>query len=262
MTNWIQKSIEIANAKGYLDKLQAVYPINSNDLRTIPEETLKEIKEALESHSNPSLIKVLLDLEKFPIDDPYIGTLRAESEQIIKNPETANRIGKTLQAIGYKDLVSLAQSPKAHSRQMGSSFRNWLRSQEYEFRGTTDFLEKSESGLCFLDGNDVRLKEYANKKLGFELGDTKKGIDFVFRKGRKFCIGEAKFITTYGGTQTNQLDVALEVAELNQNEKDVYSAAVLDGVVWFNGAYLEKIQKREKLNIMTSLIFKEFVESF
>ena len=178
------------------------------------------------------------------------------------NPEATDRIGKKLMSYSIEDLLSMAQAPKMPSRQMGNSFRRWLRTQGYEFIEVGEFQSTNETTLLFLDGNDTSLKQYVNENLGLTLGDTRKGIDFVFRKGNRFCIGEAKFITTPGGTQTNQLDVALEVAEINEKARNVYSAAILDGVVWFYGPYLSKIKSRSNLNVMTSLLFQEFVASF
>lgn len=262
MFNWIQKSLNIANGKGYLDRLQKVYPINQNDQRLISNSTVESLKKALDNESNSYLIREFLKLEKFPIDDPYIGVLRMDPELLDKNPMTVNRIGNKLRSIGFDELISLAKSPMTPSRQMGNSFRNWLRLQSYEFRKPLNFHEASESKLLFLDGNDENLKYYVNHKLGMELGDTRKGIDFVFRKRKKFCIGETKFITNYGGTQTNQLDVALDIADMNQQSQDIFTAAILDGVVWYNNTYLGKIKKRPDLNIMTCLLFQEFVESF
>ncbi|MEM0135080.1 MAG: hypothetical protein QXU18_07640 [Thermoplasmatales archaeon] len=262
MSNWVQRSIEFANGEGYLDNLQSVYPIKSNGLRSISDETIRRIKDAYSRKSNRDLILESLKLDKFPIDDPYVGVLRMNPKLIDKNPETINRIGKMLQSFDLDVLISKARAPKTPSRQMGNSFKKWLRSLGYDFRDTIEFHSTREPDLFFLDGSDKTLKLYVNDKLKLNLNDTKKGIDFVFRKGDKFCIGEAKFITDYGGTQTNQLDVALEIAELNKKQLNIYSAAVLDGVAWFNSGYKDKIKKREQYNIMTSLIFKEFVESF
>lgn len=262
MINWVEKSVAITSEIGYLDKLQSVYRINLNDLRPIPKSSVDLIKKAYNRKSSSELIKIFLDLEKFPIDDPYIGMLRMNRDLIDKNQETTDRIGRELFSYNLDDLISMAQSRKAPSRQMGNSFRSWIRSQGYEFLNTSDFNERQKTSLLFLDGSDTRLKEYVSQELRLELGDTRKGIDFVLRKDTKFCFGEAKFITNYGGTQTNQLDIALDVAELNQKRQNVFSAAILDGVAWLHDAYLRKIQRRSNLNILTSLIFKEFAESF
>ncbi|MDI6788906.1 MAG: restriction endonuclease, partial [Planctomycetota bacterium] len=66
MNEWIQKSIKIANSPGYLDKLQAVYPVTIESERPLPQEIKTQLKEAFERKDNLRLIKTLLALDKFP----------------------------------------------------------------------------------------------------------------------------------------------------------------------------------------------------
>lgn len=263
MSQWVQESIEIAKEEGYLDRLQTIYAVSLNHSRTIPDEKISRIRDAYESGTIEGLIRELLDLEKFPIDDPYIGSFRAKPELIERNPETIERIGKKLLSHSFEELLSKAQEPKAPSRQLGNAFRTWLRSKGYKFLSLTEFQKYKCSDPIFLDGNDITLKKYISSKLGSALGDTRKGVDFVFSKGKKFCFGEAKFISTPGGTQTNQLDIALDIADMNRtSHPDIYSAAILDGIIWFYPPYLNKITTRSNHNVMTSLLFEKFVASF
>ncbi|MHB1679410.1 MAG: hypothetical protein ACYCTB_02735 [bacterium] len=77
----------------------------------------------------------------------------------------------------------------------------------------------------------------------------------------KYCFGEAKFITSYGGTQTNQLDIALNVADMNI-KNNIETIAVIDGVAWLYDSYLNKIKSRKNKNIMTALLLDKFLSEF
>ena len=43
MNRWIEKSVKLANSKGYFDKLLDVYPIEVGINREIPQEVIDEI---------------------------------------------------------------------------------------------------------------------------------------------------------------------------------------------------------------------------
>lgn len=64
MNEWVRKSIEIANAPGYLDKLHEVYPVVPEGERKIPAETEEELRTAHRRKDKIKLIKALLKLDK------------------------------------------------------------------------------------------------------------------------------------------------------------------------------------------------------
>jgi len=264
MEDWIKKSKEIANGDGYLDKLSHIYPAQSNKERTINPEDIVIIKKAYDiSRENKSyieLINKLLDLDRFPIDDPYISMFRRKRDLIENNPNTVKRIGEIITSMDWDSLLKEIRKPKSASRQMGNSFKKWLQ-DKYKFICYTEFKYYKSDDLVFLKGSDSILKKYVNDELNIGLSDTKKGLDVLFRKNRRFCFGEAKFITDSGGTQTNQLNLALEVLN-DSREPDVYSFAILDGIVWFDGNYIKKINERKGQNIITAILFDEFVQQF
>ncbi len=76
MNEWVQKSIEIANGKGYLDKLHEVYPVLQEVEREISAEVKKDLRKIYKTGDNLELIKTLLKLPKFPVKDPYVAFLR------------------------------------------------------------------------------------------------------------------------------------------------------------------------------------------
>ncbi|GAG71317.1 unnamed protein product, partial [marine sediment metagenome] len=46
MNEWVRKSIEAANAPGYLDRLHEVYPVTREAAREIPLEIKEDLRDA------------------------------------------------------------------------------------------------------------------------------------------------------------------------------------------------------------------------
>jgi len=255
MNRWIQKSISLANSQGYLDKLFKVYPIELGDTRDVPDSIKKEVKKAFRTENKVNLIKELLRLPKFPIDDPYIASLRRHPFLLTKNPETIERISKKLFSMGLDAVLELAGKPKSPSRQLGHSFKKWLRDLDYPFLEEGEFKQCSD--IAFLEGSDKKLKEFAIKELGIR--ELRKGIDFVLKKRDKFVLGEAKFLTDYGGTQNNQFNDAISVAKIKKD--NVIGIAVLDGIVWFkSNAYIHRTIKTLNGIALSVLLLENFIE--
>ena len=259
MNEWTAKSVEIANSAGYLDRLSEIYQINPNPERQIPPEALPIIKELHEKKNAPGLVKKLIELKKlkelkkFPIDDPYVGCL-SYSDIFSKNPKTVERIGNRLLEFDYNALITLCKQPKSGTRQLGHMFKHWIKKLGFPSFNEADF-NRSEK-ICLLDGSDKSLMEHVNSRLG---GSLDKGIDLVLKvKPNNFVIGEVKFITASGGTQTNQLNVALNLT--NESIAKTASIAIVDGAVWFNNSYRKKVTEKEK-PIMSALLLKDYIES-
>ncbi len=112
MNKWIKKSIEIANAPGYLDKLSKIYVMNVNPERPLDTAVEQSIQKAFKGRNTKNLIKLLLEAEIFPVKDSYIGFIRAKKDSIDQNPETVERIGKRLYGLGLEKLLQEATRPK------------------------------------------------------------------------------------------------------------------------------------------------------
>ena len=123
MNKWVQKSIKLANSQGYLDRLFEIYPIETGNPRQIPETLKKEIQKAFKDKNKVELIKKLLKLPKFPIDDPYIASIRRHPFLLQKNPKTIERITGKLFSMDVETILDLGSSPKSLSRQLGYSFK-------------------------------------------------------------------------------------------------------------------------------------------
>jgi hypothetical protein len=84
MNEWIRKSIEIAHSTDYLDKLHEVYPVSHEAQRDLPEENEKKLRQLCEAGDDLELLRELLKLPKFPINDPYVAFLRRDERALEK----------------------------------------------------------------------------------------------------------------------------------------------------------------------------------
>ncbi len=256
MNKWVEKSIRLANSNGYLDKLFEVYPVNLNLNRSIPDELKENIQIAFDRKDKKELIKELLKFTKFPIDDPYVASLRRYSHLLDKNPETINRLGDRLLLIGIENIIKMAAKPKSSSRQFGNIFQNWLNSFQYPILSQEEFSKCKR--ISFLKGSDNELKKFAKSEL--KIKKLNRRPDFILKTRSKFVLGEAKFLTDYGGTQNNQFDNALKITKIKG--KNYEGIAVLDGIVWFDSNnYMNKKIKRFRNNALSALLLKEFMKN-
>ncbi len=80
-----------------------------------------------------------------------------------------------------------------------------------------------------------------------------KGLDFVARFNKKYVIGEAKFLTDFGGHQNAQFNDAIITIQ-NKHVKAI-TVAILDGVLYIKGnnkMYKDIVTRYKNLNIMSS----------
>ncbi|MGQ9798881.1 MAG: hypothetical protein ACUVRG_06255 [Ignavibacterium sp.] len=116
---------------------------------------------------------------------------------------------------------------------------------------------KDYSGLAFLEGSDEKLKKFAIEELNIR--NLKKGIDFILKTENKFILGEAKFLTDYGGTQNHQFRDAISVASIIKN--NVIGIAILDGIVWFRSdAYMHRTVKSLDGTALSALLLEKFIK--
>lgn len=255
MNEWIKKSIEIVNAQGYLDKLHEVYAVIQETEREIPEGIKGRLKEIYNEGDDIKLIKELLKLPKFPVKDPYVAFLRKREVFIEYNPKTVRRIAKRIRLMGYDEMIESIEEPKEFNRQIGTLFKKWLQKIGYPILNADDF--GNYDGIAFLQGSDAQLKDFANTVLACNLP---KGPDFLAKVRRKYIIGEAKFLTDYGGHQNAQFEDALRL--LRGQKGKAIRIAVLDGVVWIKDRTKMYRTVCQLENVaLTALLLKDFLES-
>lgn len=255
MNKWIQKSIEIAEAPGYLDSLSEVYPVTREAERVLPPEIKAQLKDAYDERDSVRLVKALLELDKFPIKDPYVAFLRRKDIFLIYNPKVIDRLAQTLFSMSFDELISGCEEAKEFNRQIGTLFRKWLLKIGYPFLSEEEFDEYG--GIAFLYGSNGEKMDYANRTLGCNLS---KGLDLLAKAGGNYMIGEAKFLTDSGGHQNAQFEDALRL--LRGKDGKAMRMAVLDGVVWIRGntKMFRTVSGLEE-NVLSALLLKEFLES-
>jgi len=255
MNEWIQRSIELANSEGYLDKLSEVYPVSINAERPLPPSVKKELKTLFDSNDKVDLIKLLVTLDKFPIKDPYVAFLKRDKKAIDINPETVERLADRLHSMGFSTLLKGIEEPKEFNRQIGTLFRRYLPNLGYPVLSPEEF--EDFDGIAFLDCSDAELKNYADKKLKCRLS---KGLDLLAKVHDTYVIGEAKFLTDFGGHQNAQFEDGLRLIKGAAGK--AVRVAVLDGVVWIAGNNkMHRKVKEQTAPIFSALLLKDFLES-
>ncbi len=268
MNKWVEKSINLADSSGYLDKLAIIYPVNLTLARTIDPAEQGKIQDLFNRKQSKELIRELLKLDRFPIDDPYVGFLRKDKEAINRNPKTVRRISSRLYRMGLENLIMGASKEKAPSRQVGQMFRKWIHKVGYPVLSKNEFLNQDK--IAFLDGGDAALVNFAREELGY---GGQKGLDAVLRVGDKFILAETKLITTNGGTQDKSFREGISFIRAKDKKRSIIKIAIFDGVVWIVS---EKARLKEKKRlslyesvtklknneiVLSALLLRDFIES-
>jgi len=254
MNIWAKKTVQLAQSGDYLDRLHEIYPVEPKP-RVIAKEKIHEIEEAFKKKDKIKLIDKLLDLEKFPYKDSYVAFLRKDRTAIQRNPQTINRIFLVLTSMGLQGVIQGVKSPKEANTRRGNSFISWLR-KNFDFVGLDDF-KKSKKGVIFLNASEKELMHYCNNEL--ETG-LQKRPDIVAKVDEKHVVGEAKFLSDFGGNQGRGFDDAIKVAS-NPARKAV-KISLLDGIVWVESkSGLFQSIKNSSLNVFSALLLRNFLQS-
>ena len=257
MNRWTQLSVEYANQRSYLDDLFQIYPTIPEGVRDIDKNIWVDVEKAFKRKDNDALLRKLLALDLFPIKDSYIAYLRRDESAIDRNPRTINRICGRLYEIGLDKIYEKCSEPKETNRQIGPMFREWLRRKSLGIMPVElkEFTANEKDAV--LDASDAAMMEFAKNKLGYK---HNKGLDFLARFNGKYIIGEAKFLTDFGGHQNAQFSDAISTVEAKRVR--AIKIAILDGVLYIKGnnkMYKSITQTYKKYNIMSALVLRDFL---
>ena len=128
---------------------------------------------------------------------------------------------------------------------------------------TSLFLPAFE-GNAVLNASDTEMKRFAKEYLGY---NHDKGLDFVARFNGTYVIGEAKFLTDFGGHQDAQFADAISTlsTELRPNKLNatVIKIAICDGVLYIPGRNKmhRYLTEHDDKIILSSLLLREFLYS-
>ncbi len=259
MNYWTQLSVDFANQRNYLDELFRVYPTIPNGIRKIEKNKWDQIEKFFHKKDQVNLLRALLDLELFPIKDSYVAYLKRDPKAINRNPATVQRLVGRIYGMGLDEIWEKCTEPKETNRQIGPLFRRWLNTGELgaPLEDQTTFLSHNRNAI--LSCGDSELAQFAKNHLGYV---HTKGLDFIARFNGKYIIGEAKFLTDFGGHQNAQFQDAL--ATINHpTGKNTIAIAILDGVLYVPGNNLlyKYIKNNTHQFIMSALVLREYLYS-
>ncbi|MGC2463231.1 MAG: hypothetical protein WA446_20025 [Steroidobacteraceae bacterium] len=257
MNAWTQLSIEYANQRSYLDDLFHVYPTIPDGIREVDGEQWQQVQAAFEARDNTALLGTLLSLDLFPIKDSYVAYLKRDREAIARNPATVARLCGRLYEMGIDEIYRRCSEPKETNRQLGPLFRRWLRSVALGIAPVkaAEFIASADNAI--LDAGDGEMERFAREHLNYTHA---KGLDLVARFNGKYVIGEAKFLTDFGGHQNAQFNDA--IATIKTPDLKAVPIAILDGVLYIEGRnkmYREITTRYADDNIMSALVLREFL---
>lgn len=257
MNYWTKLSIDYANQKSYLDDLFQIYPTIPEGIRDIDINIWKNVEKAYKKKNNTELINELLKLKLFPIKDSYVAYLKRDNTAIKRNPKTINRICGRLYEMDINKIYEKCSEPKETNRQIGPFFKRWLMKKSLGINPVSieEFMDTTKDAI--LNGSDNELMKFAKDNLNYK---RNKGLDFIARFNKKYIIGEAKFLTDFGGHQNAQFNDAISTIE-TKNVKAI-KVAILDGVLYIKGnnkMYKDITGKYSKLNILSGLVLREFL---
>lgn len=258
MNHWLQLSIDYANQRSYLDDLFQVYPTIPEGIRDIDGSQWENIEKAFKKRANDALLENLLQLELFPIKDSYVAYLKRDGNAVKRNPATVARLCGRLYEMGLDEVYSRSSEPKETNRQIGPLFRRWLRNKSLGIAPVKldDFL--SAKGNAILDAGDAEMMKFARDNLNYR---HNKGLDFIGCFNGKYVIGEAKFLTDYGGHQNAQFNDA--ITTLKTPGVKAITVAILDGVLYIKGKnkmYKAITSRRLRNdNVMSALVLREYL---
>ncbi len=257
INHWIQLSIDYASQRSYLDDLFQVYPTIPEGIRELNTELWKDVEKSFEGRNNIMLLKNLLKLNLFPIKDSYVAYLKRDKEALERNPATAARISGRLYEMGIDAIYARCSEPKETNRQIGPLFKRWLKKKVLGIDSVKlkQFMATKENAV--LDASDAEMMRFARTYLNYK---HNKGLDFIGRFNGKYVIGEAKFLTDFGGHQNAQFNDA--IATIKAKNVKAIKVAILDGVLYIKGKnkmYKDITGKLKEENIMSALVLREFL---
>ncbi len=262
MNIWTIKSFELSNQRDYLDQLFKVYPMANNLSRDLPDDVIEELSIYFSNNDNEALIDLLLEQKLFPVKDSYVAYLRRDRSAISRNPQTVNRLAGMIYDMGFEETIYKMQSPKETNRQIGPLFKNWVNRKSLGVPVTNnaeEFINYSDN--IVFSGSDFQMQQLAYEYLGYT---HEKGLDFIAKFNDIYVIGEAKFLTDYGGHQNAQLNDAIATLRSDTafTHYNVIKIAILDGVVYTPGRHSMKRQLENAYDdevILSALLLRDFL---
>ena len=252
MNQWSSRTLSLVTSEDYLDRLQVIYPHEEGE-RDVDEAILNEIKQSFEKKDDMGLLNKLLDLEKFPYKDSYVGFIRKDRTAIARNPKTVQRISDRLYGMGIDNVIEGVTKPKEANTRRGNQFTDWVR-KEFKFVDTKQFKLSSKE-IVMLDATELEARNFCNTEMGIGIS---KRPDLVAKSGNHYVVGEAKFLSSTGGNQGRAFDDGIGLAT-NSTGK-AFKVFILDGIHWIErGSEQFKRIEHGTSAVFSVLLLKESV---
>lgn len=268
MNTWVRRSVELANAQGYLDRLLQVYPVGMGaDDKYLSSREEDEIREVIQQGKGLNIVQKLLTFTRFPYNEPYVECLRAYESALPNNPATVKRIADKLQALGPKSVIDGLNRDKMDSRKFGQAFRNWTQTNDFGIPvlPESEFLKCEK--IALLAGGDAYLSKFANNHYSYK---RDKGLDIVAIAYGTPVVGEVKFISRGGGAQNGGFREAISFVK--EPSGKAQHIAVVDGIVWSANTFNPTRTRttlfgslatlNENQPVLSALLLREYLESF
>lgn len=258
MNFFLEQSIAYAAERAYLDDLFKIYPTGHNGIREINKAIWKEVESAYISNDDRSLITNLLRLDLFPLKNSYVAYLKRDKHALERNPKTLRRLAAEIREMNLNELYDKCSQPKESNRQIGPMFKNWIRKGTLGFPVLNLETFRRRKNDAILDATDKEMQQFAQERLGY---NHPKGLDFIARVSGKYVIGEAKFLTDFGGHQNAQFNDAIATLESPAQAEKI---AILDGVLYIPGnnkMYTDITTRYSETSIMSALMLRNYLNT-
>lgn len=200
----------------------------------------------------------MLDFDLFPNQGFLYCMPECDKGAIKRNPATIARICGRLKEMGLNKIYENLSQPKETNRQIGPLFKRWVNSGILGIQPVSLEIFKDTNENAILNASDLAMQEFAKEYLGYT---RLKGLDFIARFNGKMIIGEAKFLSDFGGHQNAQLEDAISLLNTSLTP-NIIKVAILDGVCYIQGKnkMFETLTKGyQNHNILSALLLRDFL---
>jgi hypothetical protein len=282
INEWCKKTFNFVRSENYLDRLLEIYPAELPPPRPLPYQIKNKIIELYNAKNYTELVALLISLKAhpFPIEHPYASLLRGLNKKdrsviIGRNPVLVEKLGELLISLGLNNIIKGVERPADINRIIGDAFKSWIRRKFVgkPFRvveESTNLVRCDEKEICMYAGPDEEIGNFVKQYLN--LDEPQEGFynrDVAVYLRGIYIIAEARFLSSYGGSQTRDLENTLRFVELmesiSRDAEDrgvkVKGIALLDGITWFDKRYVKKIKEKtigDRI-VMSALFLEEYL---
>jgi len=277
---WTLKTWELAQKSNYLDKLLEIYPAELPPERPLPNNVKNQIVRLYQSEKYEDLVTLLISLKDypFPIEHPYAALLRhlgdSNRKKVIScNPQIIRILAEATASLGLDNIIRGVERPKDINRMLGAKFKEWInrkfRKEPFNVvNNPNQLLECRSNEICIYAGSDESIADFIKNRLG--LKEPEQGFfnrDVIAKVKDIYIVGEARFLSTPGGSQNRDLGNTLNFVEKMEEMLRVMKGvkikgiALIDGIVWYYKKYTDRVIKvavGDKV-VMSALFLEEYL---